>query len=334
MKNSIPQDSRRQDVYGTATVQRLVQGEWGHGWQTFDPTNDNGIDGIIIKRKRGVDTGNIIYVQVKCGTEGGYLRNTENRKNYLSIHLGKKYILSHRPRWNSLPGSVVLVFVHYKSGKSWWTDLKSNDSYTEENESIILIPKKQVFGQHSIGEFKKLVGYLFATTYAGEIIATREDVNYINLTQSLKSGAKAFYKTWGASSERNNPELGEVIVSREGWRHITKSGRRVERIFQSWQLLGIAKRIIQTVGKAYQLRQIKGGQSPDGTYLLLDYISLRANVNFPHRQSAIIQVVLRRHRQVQASGLVKSQIWFHSVFEPLAREKASHKNSLFRHYGT
>jgi hypothetical protein len=317
MKKKVTQDTRKQDAFGMNTIGGLVQGEWGHGWQPFDSTNDNGVDGIIIKRKRGIDTGNIIYAQVKCGAEGGYLKNTENRKGYLSILLGQEYIDSHRARWNRLHGAVIILFVHYKSGKVWWADLKSNDSYSKENKSIVLIPKSQVFGQHSIGEFKKINGYLFPSSFAANLSLALQDVNYLSLTKSLKAGAKEFYKKWSSSNERTNPELGEIIVSREGWRHLTSSRKRVRRVMNSLQLIGAAKEIIQNVGKAYQLRQGNVQQRPDGTYAVLDYISLRAFISFPYRQAAIVQVVLRRYRHFQSNGTIESRIWFHSVFEPL-----------------
>ena len=71
-------DTRPQNARGIATVTDIVQGSMRIGWQEISQINDNGIDGIIIDRKRGIDTGDFFYVQVKCGN--GYRIETEKRK--------------------------------------------------------------------------------------------------------------------------------------------------------------------------------------------------------------------------------------------------------------
>lgn len=73
-----------------------------------------------------------------------------------------------------------------------------------------------------------------------------EDVSYFNFTsKTIKQAAKSFYKEWALSADRINPSIGEIIVSREGWRHISRRGRKPERIIQSWLLLGVAKKLFR-----------------------------------------------------------------------------------------
>jgi len=97
-------DTRPQDATGMNRVGTIVQGRGEHGWQPFDHINDNGVDGIIIKRKKGIDTGEIIYVQVKCGSGGGYYKATKTRPMHFGVNVGEEYISSHRPRWNFCTG--------------------------------------------------------------------------------------------------------------------------------------------------------------------------------------------------------------------------------------
>lgn len=316
-------DTRPQDATGMNRVGTIVQGRSGHGWQPYDHINDNGVDGIIIKRKKGVDTGEIIYVQVKCGSGGGYFKATQNRPEHFGVNVGEEYIQSHKPRWNSLFGPVILVYVDFKTEKAWWTDLKDPNSFTTKNKSIILVPKAQRFGEHSFGNFKKLIGFLHTDPEVKEVVLTKDDVDYFGFVKkSPKESAKEFYKKWSTSNERNNPSLGEIIVSREGWRHISRKGRPPERIIQSWNLLGAAKQIIRTVEKAYQLRQFKSTTDKLGNYLLTDYISLRGQVIFPQRHSSIVQVVLIRKRKFNSTdNLIETKIRFLSVYEPMNGKK-------------
>ncbi|MDR3504099.1 MAG: hypothetical protein P4L79_16130 [Legionella sp.] len=55
----------------------------------------------------------------------------------------------------------------------------------------------------------------------------------------------------------------------------------------------------------------------DACIKIVDYVGLRAKVNFPHRDSAIIQVVLIRKRIIsqEDSTVLDNKIWFYSVYE-------------------
>jgi hypothetical protein len=316
-------DTRPQDATGMNRVGTIVQGRGGHGWQPYDHINDNGVDGIIIKRKAGIDTGEIIFTQVKCGNGGGYFKKTKNRPRYFGVNVGEDYIKSHRPRWNKLFGPAILIYVDFKTEKAWWADLKEDSSYTSENKSIILVPKQQRFGEHSFGNFKNLKGALHFDPELTKIELGIEDVSYYDFTKTpIKKAAKTFYKKWSLSNDRTNPVLGQIIVSREGWRHISRKGRKPERIIQSWNLLGAAKRIIQKVDKIYQLRQYKSMRDKLGNYIITDYISLRAHVFFPQRHNSIIQVILIRKRKFSfGDTLLESKIRFLSVYEPMNGNK-------------
>lgn len=318
-------DTRPQDSVGISTVDIITQGEAKHGWQVFDTRNDNGVDGMIIMRKRQgnerIDTGQIIFVQVKCGSPNGYYSETKKRPKHFGVNVGADYIISHLPKWQKLFGPVILIYVDYKTKKAWWTDLKDDNSYTPDNNSLILVPKRQRFGIHSFSEFKRLKGNIHINSEIQQITIERSAVNLFKPTEKLKDSAKNFYRAWAASQDRFHPDLGEIIVSREGWRHICRKGRKTERIIQSWSLLGVAKKIIQEVRNVCQLRVETSITDTLGNYSQTDYISLRCQIIFPQRHGSIVQVVLKRRRKFNATkNCLESKIWFHSVYEPLAKK--------------
>ena len=314
-------DNRPQEAKGLNVVQSVVQVGMKCGWQKFDSLNDNGIDGIIIDRKLSVDTGDIYYTQIKCGD--GYLSTTLKRPKTIGINLGDNYIKTHRQRWNKLQGPTILVYVDFKTGKSWWTNLKSELSYTNENRNIILIDKKNSFGKHSIGDLRKLRNHVDLDRDLDVIKISKNELIIGSLKDSLKKTARSFYNKWSDSpkKEKRNPKLGYIMVSRVGWRHITRRGRGMENIIQSWQLLGVAKEIIQTNDKPYQIRKPDIIRTDD-TQMIHDYLSLRNRVVFPNRQESVIQVVLERKQEIDFhSGNITSRIWFYSVHEPRKGKK-------------
>lgn len=318
-------DTRPQDAIGTTTVNKITQGRANHGWQDFSSINDNGVDGMIIMRKRqgklNIDTGETVFVQIKCGSQNGYFKEAKKRPKHFGVNVGADYINIHRPRWQNLFGPVIMVYVDYKTEKAWWADLKDDNSYIQENKSLIIVPKSQRFGIHSFGEFKRLNGYLHINPEISKIELTRSDVSIIRPSVSLKTAAKAFYRTWADEDNTQHPDLGKIIISREGWRHLCRKGRKMERIIQSWLLLGVAKRIISEVRNVYQLRVETTTPDGSGNYSQIDYISLRAQVIFPQRHGSIIQVILKRRRTINTTGgIINSQIRFYSVYEPLSKK--------------
>lgn len=319
--------NRKNEEIGHRVVREIIREKWHSLFQEFDQQNDEGIDGIIHLRIRNTDTGGIVFVQIKCGES--YKRITKKRPDYIAVNLGKKYIDLHRERWNKKDQPVILVYVdpsNKKCPKAFWADLKSDLSYTNDNKNIILIPKIQTFNDHSKGDLLNLTGTKSLKKALQIIDMSRQDVSIFNLSDSIKKQARTYYKNWSISdiSERTNPVLGEIIINRIGWRHITRTGRKPERIIQSWLLLSAAKKIITTVDGSYRLGRASKKEylqytddNSGACFKLNDYIGLRAKVNFPHRDSAIVQVVLRRMRvfSEKKPDILFSRTWFYSVYE-------------------
>lgn len=314
--NAMKTDKNITGVTGTLVVHDIVNSYWKSDWQKVDQENDDAIDGIIHIRKNGELTGEVIYAQVKSGD--GYKLITQNRPNHIGINVGNGYLESHRPRWNSLRGAVILIFVD-NNKEAYWTNLKDNNSYTADNNSIILIPNKQRFGAHSKGHFRKIGDFFPQDRQLLTVRLERSELSYLKIDKPLKETARNFYKDWSnlVTAERTNPGLGVITVNRIGWRHISRSERGFDKIFQSWQLLSAAKKIIQTVDKAYQITKQETTSEDETEYILKDFISLRAKVIFPNRHESVVQVILRRKKIVnRVTNTIEQKVWFYSVYEP------------------
>ncbi|TKT94057.1 DUF4365 domain-containing protein [Dyadobacter frigoris] len=319
MKN----DTRMQDAMGTSVTRIITQGNAGHGFQDFAASNDNGVDGMIILRKNGVDTGEILFVQIKCGGDSGYFVKAKKRPDEFGVKVGKKYIDEHRPRWNRISAPVILIYVDYNSQKAWWADLKEELSYSSTNKGIIRVKERQRFGQHSFGEFRGLKGRVFISPEIETMSILSNELNYIKVNKPIKECAKQFYKGWinADIKERQNPVLGEIIVSRVGWRHITRTDRKQERLVNSLQLLSVAQKIIMNSKNVYSIRQVNSIlNSTDKSRIITDYIALKNNISFPSRQTSLIQVILKRKRKIASDGAIDTKIWFYSVYEPLSQK--------------
>jgi len=313
--------NRQKEAVGIRVVSAFVREVWDCGWQEYDARNDNAIDGLIIMRRSGVETGGLVFVQVKCGGDG-YRKDQAKHPDKIGVLLGEKYIQDHVDRWNSTTGPSVLVFVDdtvdAKNPPAWWADLRNPDTYSKTNKSLVLIPRIQRFGEHSKGDFHKLCGAGPVDKSLATIQIVGEDLIIPRLTESIRDVAREFYVNWSNISFPSiNPGCGQVLVNRVGWRHMTRKGRLAERVFQSLTLLGVAKRMIDELDDVEMLGRVAVRTLSNGSKKIEDHLGLRAIAIFPHRHQSVIQVILKRERMVNASGTgrVDQRIWFLSVYE-------------------
>lgn len=309
-----------QEKFGLRYIRKVVESDMKSDWQEFDQQNDDGIDGFIVFRDKGEVTGEIVFVQSKCYSD---IRENQNiDPNRIALNIGVRYIRNHILRWECMIAPVIIVFTHYtkkdETAKAWWTDATDLRSYSENQKSYVFFLKRNRFKDHSIGDLKKLCGYRHQDYKLPKIKVKREDVGYFNLSSKLKEKARKFYKDWMKSplAERTNPKLGEIIISRVGWRHITRKERKPERVIQSWLLLGVAKKMIREINEPEFLRRSR--QKMEGDWNIIeDYVGLRAFITFPHRYESSVTVVLRRQRKLNIiNGLtLPTKIWFFSVYE-------------------
>ncbi|MEQ8270947.1 DUF4365 domain-containing protein [Algiphilus sp.] len=318
--------NRTKERIGINTVQTIVENVWESGWQEYAAHNDDAIDGVILLRKgskKPRDTGGIVFVQVKCGGNG-YRQDQAQHPNHIGVALGKHYIDAHRPRWRRTPGPAVLVFVDDTIEKvnppAWWVDLNSKNVVSPTNEGMLLIPKNQKFSHHSKGDFHRLCGPRNHDRQLERITLERQGclIPHLGRNESIRKDAWDFFKAWREDADaRTSPVLGRLLVNRVGWKHMTRPGRRAERIVQSWMLLGAAKEMVRQCKRVYQLGRAKQTIFYDGNIHTQDYLGLRALVSFPYRHESVVQVILKRSRLLSPSGCSeeREKIWFYSVYE-------------------
>ena len=137
------------EATGMRVVAQYVQEFWECGWQPFDARNDKGIDGLILMRKKSIDLGVKINVQVKCGPKYISSENKDEIRISIDNEIG---LIEHIEYWKKQIEPAILVFVNPskplrdKSGKilkddkskiiwkesrlnskAWWVDLKSEN---------------------------------------------------------------------------------------------------------------------------------------------------------------------------------------------------------------
>lgn len=329
------------------TIADLKIQDSGHLLQTIDGDTDIGIDGYIRIRKLTkftrveknkrvqyqdyVDTGNLVGVQVKGVTEipktgaNSYYINLKDKSKF-GVNFGTKEKLNSKKEvWKNFVGPVILIFVDIENNQCWWSDLNNDDSYASNGYSV-LVDKNNLLDDSAFKQIKKLGKELFVSNNLMEIDSANHDFHLLSLTDFKKS-AKELYKSLSDENEpfytvTKNPTLGSVEYSKSGWKHITRLNRRKMRIINSILLLKVSKRICETV--PYFTKVKKGLVRESNRFIKkVDFLTLRANVNFNYRQKSIVQVVLRRvktYDKYNGASKIPDKIYFHSVYEPYRKE--------------
>jgi hypothetical protein len=279
-------------------------------------------------RKRNTDLGVKINVQVKCGTK--YISSENKNEIKISIE-DEKRLLEHIEYWQKQIEPSILIFVNPlkkirdKSGNivkddkgkitwkenrlnpnAWWVDLKSKDLRIESTKTLISIPKKNVFGEHSKGIFLKLAKPLMSNTHLPLIELNNDSKKLLNSIK-LKEESHKFYKDWKNDNIIFCPAINKNIrVSRTGWNHILSSKRGRERRINSLKLLGVAKQMIDNIekGKFFLLNQ------KENLFEIEQKLGLRARYIDKQLGEQIVQVIILRKLNIRNRS---EKLWFYSV---------------------
>lgn len=315
----------KNEATGMRVVSQYVQEFWECGWQPLDSRNDRGIDGLILMRRKNKDLGVKINVQVKCGAK--YI--TSINKEELRISIDDEHGLKkHLDYWKNQNEPAILVFVNPckpkrdRSGniikdsngniiwiesrvnsEAWWVNLKDENLRPQNTKTVIRIPKKNRFGEHSKGDFLKLIKPLLNNSQLPQISLTKESKDLMNST-NLKKDAREFFKKWKSNRVYCEVINKDIRVSRTGWRHILSSKRGQERRINSLRLLGVAKQIIDKVNNIYLLNQNQDFNELEQKY------GLRAIYNDKYLGEQVVQVILLRKLNLKSR---KEKWWFYSV---------------------
>lgn len=327
MKSQSHRLRTKNEATGMRVVAQYVQEYWECGWQTFEQRNDKGIDGLILLHKKNEDLGVKINVQVKCGA--GYISSINSEEIRISID-DSRGLIEHLEYWRNQLEPVVLVFVNPSKilrdehgnickdaknrtiwkdsrlkSKAWWVDVKDSNIQPEGTKSLISIPIKNVFGEHSKGDFLKLVSQLIGNKSLKRILMNKDSTNLF-ISSNLQKDAYDYYKEWKSTTPKMFCKaLGqEIIISRTGWRHITLSRRGKERRTISLRLLGVAKQIIEEVDGFYLLTQEEDSNQTT------QKLGIRAIVESKNFGNQVVQVVILRRVWKKSK---KSKWWFYSI---------------------
>ncbi|MGQ1605512.1 DUF4365 domain-containing protein [Acinetobacter baumannii] len=332
-------ESNRIGALGINYVERVLY-KWGWGFQSISQENDDGFDGLIYIRSKKLNlenpenqsqkswtfTGGLIHVQVKSGT--GYISS----RNKTMIRLRINNLAEKKEIWGKSPIPCILIFFFEDESEieySYWTDLKSNDTYIQGSSTIINIPLKNRFSKspECKGPLRRIARA--SGNYADKpLIDIRrfDSLNGVlptsldpNLKYSIKTKAITFYQRWKAIGAVN-PYFGRVIINRTGWSHITRKGRPIGRIEASFNLLPIAARIINEVSTWRMLTPMRRYENrKDGYICNIDFIGLTAKAILRGRNSSEVMVVLKREtrfKENEENNSTETRLWFYTVYEP------------------
>jgi hypothetical protein len=265
---------------------------------------------------------------VKCGA--GYISSENKDEIRISID-DEKGLSEHIEYWKKQIEPVILVFVNPvkptrdKSGnilknekgqiiwkesrlnsKAWWVDLKSENLRILGSKTLISIPKKNVFGEHSKGAFHRLIRPLLSNSHLPLIELNSESKSLMN-SLKLKNDSREFYKQWKNGNTILCKALNKNIrVSKTGWNHILSSNRGNERRINSLKLLGVAKQIISEVeeDKYFLLNQTENFSELEQKF------GIRARYIDKQLGEQVVQVIiLRKMNTVNRC----EKLWFYSV---------------------
>ncbi|MFD1631023.1 DUF4365 domain-containing protein [Pseudopedobacter beijingensis] len=318
----------KNEATGMRVVAQFVQEFWECGWQPLDARNDKGIDGLILMKKRNTDLGVRVNVQVKCGAK--YISSETKDEIKISID-DEAGLIEHIEYWKKQNEPAILVFVNpakptrdtngnvlkdekgkivWKesrlNSKAWWVDLKSEDLRVENSKTLISIPKKNIFGEHSKGTFLKLIKPLLSNAHLPIIDLNTESKNLLN-SINLKNDSHKFYKEWKNGNTIFCKALNKNIrVSKTGWNHILSSKRGRERRVNSLKLLGVAKQIINEVekNKFFLLNQTETIDEIE------QKIGIRARYTDKQQGEQVVQVIILRKLNPKSKN---EKFWFYSV---------------------
>lgn len=328
MSNLPSRIRNKNEATGMRVVSQFVQEFWECGWQPFDARNDKGIDGLIFMKKGNTDLGVRINIQVKCGAK--YISSENNDEIKISIDdaIG---LLTHIEYWKKQLEPAVLVFVNPSkpqrdnngnilrdnnhkikwvdnrlNAKAWWVNLKSDELRVDNSKTLISIPKRNLFGEHSKGDFYKMIKHLISKENL-PIIELNNDSKALLFSTKLKEEAREFYKKWKNGNQVFCKALNKNIrVSKTAWNHILNSKRNKERRTNSLKLLGVAKQIIEEVDKNHYYLLNQQATS----FILEQKFGIRVRYNDRFLGEQIVQVIILR----KLNTITKSEkLWFYSI---------------------
>lgn len=327
-------DTNRQGQEGVAWVRWIVEGMWGCGLEVVSASNDDGVDAIILlKRRPGLEryagpTGDLLFVQIKTG----YVTSTPTADYALSFDPKKLAIW--RAKWSAYPGPTVMINVipRRHTGKdpiAYWANLKDPANNAAGKVSFSL---KNCFDSTAKSSFYNLcwrwaelrklpVLYLDKTqpAFPGE-----PSMYYLG-PETLLEATRNYFKEWKKASLAR-PNDFQALITWRGWEHLTRKERAVRTKQQSLMLLPAAARILLNSNdikpiSVQKMKPLPAPKHPNGETRSRGYEALTARVIFNERQEAVVRVVTERTKLFRKDILIAETVTFYSVYEVARRKR-------------
>jgi hypothetical protein len=287
------QISARTGVIGENRVREAVMA-MPHLWRRQDE-GAPGIDSIIDIFRKSKKTGWIIYVQVKSGS------------SFLKSETDDTFVVRAEAEdteyWSQLKVPVVFVWcdTSKKRPRLFWAHI--NKKTRSKEGWRVYISKKAKFGSHSSGDLYRLAAKYYSLR---DRLPRISDANGPHIpVRAVKKAALEFYKQW-QREPIISPALGEVRITRRGWRHITAISRTQRSVVSRLALLGAAKEILARVGDARKCRDFVETLK-NGTKRRRVFYIQTAVAEFRHRGDVVVSVITEQ--------LDDGPISFYGVYE-------------------
>ena len=262
--------------HGANYVRTVVETGWRAILQDFQGTNDRGLDGVVLDVHNGAVTSYQFNVQIKTSTF-----NSKYPGDTFPAPVSKKHLCL----WRESNVPVVLICVDIGPPiQAYWTLIRPDSGLNS-----IIMNKQNEFGPASRDSIiSEIQG-----SYALKISPAVGRILPIPLNHSMRKFAKAYYYQNLLGKSQKHPVYGPIEFTWKGWRHITRRGRSMQNIANSFLLLPSIRLVLdQNIfpSKWRPLKPIYSGNLIQHRTLLVFY----RVVTFGNRSPAWIKVVIER----------------------------------------
>lgn len=291
--------TQRQGQLGVNTVEKVVLASWSARWQPLEAHNDDAVDGLIFLEDGGELSGQIVFAQVKCA------KANRRRDGMLAIPIATDQLARNLAAWRKVVGAAVVILVNPDDLTPRWVNIKLEEATTSGQ---ILVPEDQIFDCHAKKEISRLCGTLHQDLQAQKIHTFSEDFLHLRSKKHVQQTSRDLYKELenariclGGSDQR-------IRFDRDGWRHITRPNRSQLSRYQSFVLLGAARKIIENCSKPQE--NLFTGFTDDKKFA---HFQIDSMVSFPFRQTGLVRLVLRKSTCEPTS---EQKLKFWTIYEP------------------
>nr|WP_325249321.1 DUF4365 domain-containing protein [Amylibacter sp.] len=291
--------TQRQGQLGVNAVERIVLGSWNARWQPLEAHNDDAVDGLIFLENGGELSGQIVFAQVKC------VKATRRRDGVYAIPIAAEQLSRNLDAWRKVVGAAIVILVDPGDLKARWVNIKPDEATTSAQ---ILVPGDQLFDSRAKNKISRLCGTLHHDMQAQKVHTFAEDFLHLRSNKHVQKASRDLYKQletvqthFGGSGER-------VCFDRDGWRHITRPNRSQLSRYQSFVLLGAARKILRSCSRP--LTNLCTGTTADREFA---YYQIDSMVSFPFRQTGLVRLVLRKS---MCASSPNQELKFWTIYEP------------------